>query len=785
LEFTVKSNKAMVGIEDHIIGTVMVHKTELLNGTGERKYYQILRPPTSSRSKNMVQNTADDSVEAPYLNLRYRQASIEDIEFMKTLKEETKKELDLHPEDGVYAIEAFLPPQLHTTAFLHQSKEKVEGVDEKFPRFRVKPTPNPENVPGTEWMTETQIEEVSKDHSTSWTMAGSGSTGKLYIEIVGCDGLTNPAQASGEKSDSFVNIVYEDSIVNTDVINDCLSPRWMPWSQRAFVMNMMHLSSQIFIGVFDHNNSNQGIDTSASAEANHDPLGRAVINLSSLQPRAIHTLTYNLYDSDDDNRECRGTITIRLRLAIDDERRALLSELSLRDHCYVSTVKGSDFRCALYSLTNSNQPLSFSLRNLTSHKKELLGHIEQTDHITGALAVVLLWRGHFPVTLNLDSVLYGRHKEIVLNLPLHSIVAFAWATILAWDLEKIFSFFWFVIGWAFLAELEDQRRHPSPWRRPRSYAELLRTLIFHKSKSNFGVLGRPLLRRTIHPNERLGEIERFESHKAASRQKRLEKSNTEREKHQKRLLKEEEFMTRQDILDDQNHSSERNRKDDDVTARDTKKTTFSDAAMLASFDAILFPIQKILWKACRLVRVCSSVFLWKDSYLAFWITTLSFSASFLAFWIPWAWLIQWEFRLFVWPLFGPWMKLVDIYYIQREKNYPKGEEIISQSETEILENMYNRILGQDEWNAVCRENALKNKDMKRYMFGKCSMRVPIFQEERFPCEPAISSSSVPYNINPRPVHVARHIHGQQLKGDMIPYRNYNSNPGRGDGIATT
>jgi hypothetical protein len=149
-----------------------------------------------------------------------------------------------------------------------------------------------------------------------------------------------------------------------------------------------------------------------------------------------------------------------------------------------------------------------------------------------------------------------------------------------------------------------------------------------------------------------------------------------------------------------------------------KETTFSDTAMIASFEAILFPIQKLLWKSCRIVRVCSSVFLWKDSYLAFWITTLSFSASFLAFWIPWAWLIQWEFRLFVWPLFGPWMKLVDIYYIQREKNNPKGEEIISQSETEILENLYNRILGQDEWNAVCRENALKNKDMKRYMFGK-------------------------------------------------------------------
>jgi hypothetical protein len=353
LEFTVKSNKAMVGIENQTIGTVMIHKTELLNGTGERKYYQILRPPTSSRSKNTVHNTDDDSAEAPCLYLRYRHASMEDVEFMKTFQEETKRKSDLQPEDGVYASEAFLPPQLHTTPFLHRSTEKLEGEDEKSPRYRVKPTPDPENVPVTEWMTETQIEEVSKDHSTSWTMAGSGSIGKLYIEIMGCDGLTNPARASGYKSDPFVNIVHEDSIVNTDAIHDCLSPRWMPWSQRAFVMNMMHLSSQIFIGVFDYINSNQGIGSPASAEVNHDPLGRAVINLSSLRPRAIHTLTYNLYDSDDDDRECRGTITIRLRLAIDDERRALLSELSRRDHFYVSTVKGSDFRCASYSLANN------------------------------------------------------------------------------------------------------------------------------------------------------------------------------------------------------------------------------------------------------------------------------------------------------------------------------------------------------------------------------------------------------------------------------------------------
>ena len=56
-----------------------------------------------------------------------------------------------------------------------------------------------------------------------------------------------------------------------------------------------------------------------------------------------------------------------------------------------------------------------------------------------------------------------------------------------------------------------------------------------------------------------------------------------------------------------------------------------------------------------------------------------------------------------------------------------------------------------------------------------SMKVPVFQEELLPCEPDVSSSSVPYNTNPRPVHITKHIQGQWFKGDMVPYRNLNSN----------
>lgn len=345
LEFTVKNHRATANIEDQTIGTVMVHKTELLDGTGERKCYQILRPPMPSKMKNEAHKKNLTSFEDPYLYLRYRPASMEDIEFMNTFQKEMNQKSDESLE-GVYASETFLAPQFNSAPLLYQPTEKEGGENNHSPLLRVKPAPDPENVPGTEWMTKTMIEEASKGHSTSWTMAGSGSIGKLYIEILGCNGLTNVALAADKKSNPFVNIVFEDAIVNTEVIHDCFSPRWMPWSQRAFVINMMNLSSQVFVGVFDCK-SNQVI-----GGINHDPLGRAMINLSSLRPRAIHSLSYNLYDSDSINRQFRGKISIRLRLAIDDERKALIHEMSPRDHYYVSTVRESDFRCATYSLTS-------------------------------------------------------------------------------------------------------------------------------------------------------------------------------------------------------------------------------------------------------------------------------------------------------------------------------------------------------------------------------------------------------------------------------------------------
>lgn len=124
--------------------------------------------------------------------------------------------------------------------------------------------------------------------------------GKIYFEIIGCDNLDNLDGMAGDKSDPYCTVVYEDALVSTDVMNDCLSPRWLPWSQRSFVLHMSHPSLQIFVGVFDYDKITGGVGS-------HDPIGRVAIDLTHLVQDTEYNLSYNLYKSTfEEDREPTG-----------------------------------------------------------------------------------------------------------------------------------------------------------------------------------------------------------------------------------------------------------------------------------------------------------------------------------------------------------------------------------------------------------------------------------------------------------------------------------------------
>lgn len=90
--------------------------------------------------------------------------------------------------------------------------------------------------------------------------------------------------------DSFFQIVYEDCICQTSIIDDKNSPRFLPWTKRAFVLHTNYPSSVINLGVFDY-------DPGVALLNDHDYIGRAAVDVTNLRPGTEYMLNYSLFDT--------------------------------------------------------------------------------------------------------------------------------------------------------------------------------------------------------------------------------------------------------------------------------------------------------------------------------------------------------------------------------------------------------------------------------------------------------------------------------------------------------
>ena len=121
----------------------------------------------------------------------------------------------------------------------------------------------------------------------------------------------------------------------------------MPWTQRAFVLNILHPTSQIMVGVFDHNRT-----SNLFFEPVHDTVGRVLINVSNCRPGTVYTMKYNLHDIKKRERRVRGSITLRIRVEWKSERLTLMAATSTVNQHYVSVAKKQFFRTTYYTLSN-------------------------------------------------------------------------------------------------------------------------------------------------------------------------------------------------------------------------------------------------------------------------------------------------------------------------------------------------------------------------------------------------------------------------------------------------
>lgn len=165
---------------------------------------------------------------------------------------------------------------------------RKKGTDGRV-QYRTQPYADSDRVEETTWLTKDQLHDEALKPSTKWIEAGYGDVGRVYVEIIGCDNLVNLDVGVNDHTDTFTAIVFEDSLVRTDVIHDCLQPRWMPWSSRAFAFNIVHPSSLLFFGVFDYDELGA-----------HDPIGRLAINTFKFQSNTTYLLHYRLRNNEID-----------------------------------------------------------------------------------------------------------------------------------------------------------------------------------------------------------------------------------------------------------------------------------------------------------------------------------------------------------------------------------------------------------------------------------------------------------------------------------------------------
>ncbi|KAL7547952.1 hypothetical protein ACHAWF_011221 [Thalassiosira exigua] len=269
LVFEVKDYDAIGS--DESLGAFGVTPRTLYRWDGERREF-ALKPLVGERDLGRGK-----------VSLRVRRATEHDVEFMRKYEESLARKNNLIALPNVQTGAA---QKMKTMMAVHSKKEK-EGPDKGKTIYLVRPGPDPKRKEETAWLTSEKIQEESMRQSYEWTDIGSGSLGKIFVEILGCDGLPNlDSKILGDKTDTFVSLVYEDCFARTDTVSDCLSPRWMPWTKRAFIFNMMHTSSQLFLAVFDED---------CGVLNSHDLIGRVSIDISNFRPDTVYTLHYNIF----------------------------------------------------------------------------------------------------------------------------------------------------------------------------------------------------------------------------------------------------------------------------------------------------------------------------------------------------------------------------------------------------------------------------------------------------------------------------------------------------------
>jgi hypothetical protein len=358
-------------------------------------------------------------------------------------------------------------------------------------------------------------------------------------------------------------------------------------------------------------------------------------------------------------------------------------------------------------------------------------------YIQDAIVALLLWRGTSHIRV------FGRDVYV----PVHSLFAFL-SLITVIERPQLFPCMFFAfMGWFLMATMDYRSRLPNPWIRCKTFSDFLLTLVFGAPKKST---------ETIKAFENADESQKF------------------MEEWTKRIAEAEEAAAKA-YEENVRAQEEYEREMDEIAEATTDISTKRGGVSIDPFKPILYPVQQNLGVVCRYKRYAQNIVSWEECYLSFWVTIGCFVLSFICMFVPWFFLMKWSARIVVWVAFGPWMKLVDVFYVQKIKPLSAEEEAKKRErERQRRKEATSALLAEAR---IKRENAAKLKAMKKYLFGKFITRVPVLKEDLYRDTPLPDSTAVPYKPELLPLsevamqeagYNRKRVPGQHLVGDMIP-----------------
>ncbi|GMI08484.1 hypothetical protein TrLO_g4664 [Triparma laevis f. longispina] len=505
-------------------------------------------------------------------------------------------------------------PLFRSMSNLFQKKTRVlkDGKGGKIKQVRIKPY-----VEET-WMTETEL-KVDAELPSRYFMQPESSAnpprlklGELTIELIEMHDVVKADFITGT-SDPYAVFVFEDCCAKTEYISSCLNPIWPHKSRRAAKFDVTSPCSKLYVGAFDYD-----ADVSGGQLDDDDPLGRVEIKLSSIRPNTDYDLVYPFQHSELTLLKGeRGFVRMRIRLNwLGNDRKVVTGYLKPQKNLVMSVESKKMWSSCLYCVNGKHIGDEYNWKIFMSYVNEIQGVVDLfSKPLIKFVIDTVFW-----VTPLLSAFLFCAWQYLVIH-PTY-VPGFTIFCIII------------VLGESYV---ENAQRRPKLHRVTPLY-DILFTLIAGSLGWKFRGIDAEV---GDNPSNYVEMDDKLAKFGTSSKDDADEEDEydylTGAKKPMAKKAKEEKKEEKPDV---------------------TSTFTIFKLNTLNPMSLVLGPLQIVLKEVCHQLRTANNLFSWKDPFVSFWTSVVTFCVWVVVTFFPYAFFFFWLSRILGIILLGPQNRVI-------------------------------------------------------------------------------------------------------------------------------